>query len=281
VDKLKGASATREEIDWNELWKRARLNYTLGQRRVGSAEFWDKRWQRCNSSAERQTDRQERAISKLALEPQYTVLDIGSGPGLMTVPLAKLVKHVTAVDFSPVALAQLQDKAEKEGLGNISCVNKKWEDVDLGQDIEQHDVIIASFCFTILDLKAALLKMNEAAKRAVYIFDAAGKKYWHHSEIWPRLYGEEFVPSPDYIYIVNLLYQMGIYCNVEIWEYEFKQRFSNLDEAVDEWKSNLEINTLEATKIIREYLSERLVREEGDYWAKNNQKVAMIWWEKQ
>jgi len=147
----------------------------LGQRRVGSAEFWDKRWQRCNSSAERQTDRQERAISKLALEPQYTVLDIGSGPGLMTVPLAKLVKHVTAVDFSQVALAQLRDKAEEDGLGNISCVNKKWEDVELGQDIEQHDIIIASFCFTILDLKAALLKMNEAAKRAVYIFDAAEK----------------------------------------------------------------------------------------------------------
>jgi len=74
---------------------------------------------------------------------------------------------------------------------------------------------------------------------------------------------------------------MGIYSNVEIWEYEFKQRFSNLDEAINEWKINLEIDTLEATKTIREYLSERLVWEEGGYWAKNNQKVAMIWWEKQ
>ena len=266
--------------DWNDQWKRARLNYTLGQQRVCSADFWDGRWKRSAESGGAEDGRLQWFISKLNTDPESTILDIGSGPGVLAVPLAKKVKQVTAIDTSTVALKHLEEKAKKEGLNNIKCVGKKWEDIELGKDIKQHDIVVASYSLTMLDLIEALSKMSKAAKRAVYIFEAAGEKYWHYQELWPRLYGEEFVPSPDYIYIVNVLYQMGIYANVEASEYEIRQRFSTIDEAVQQWQENLNVTTLQATQTIRDHLLKTLEKEEDGLWSKRTQKIVAIWWNK-
>jgi len=257
--------------DWNKKWCEARLNYTLGQQRVSSAAFWDTRWKNSDGQGANGADRLQWIISKLSIDPESTILDIGSGPGVLAVPLAKKVKQVTAIDISTVALKHLKERAKREELSNITSIAKKWEDIKLGNDIEQYDVVVASYALTMLDLVAALSKMNQAAKRAVYIFEAAGQKYWHHQELWPRLYGKEFVPSPDYIYIVNVLYQMGIYANVETSEYEVRQRFPTLDEAVEQWQEHLNVTTPQATEIIKGYLSEALEKEEEGLYLKGLQ----------
>ena len=133
----------------------------------------------------------------------------------------------------------------------------------------------------MLDLRKAVSKMNEAARRVVFIFEAAGQKYWQYQELWPKLYSEEFVPSPDYIYIVNVLYQMGIYANVETSEYEFRQQFPTLDEAVRAWQENLNVTTPRATEIIKGYLSKTLEKEEDGLGLKGTQKMVAIWWTKE
>ena len=268
------------EIDWNKRWRESRLNYTLGQQRVCSADFWDRMWKQDGKSGTTENGRLEWIISKARISPEDTVLDVGSGPGVLTLPIARKAKHVTALDMSLVALRNIEEKAKKEGLSNINCINQKWEDIEPGKDVAQYDTIITSYALTMLDLKAALSKMNQIAKRAVYIFEAAGSKYWHFQELWPRLYGEKFVPSPDYIYIVNVLYQMGIFANVETSEYELRQRFSTLDEAVQRWQEKLDITTPEAIGIVRDYLSQTLKKEKGGLYLKDAQKMVAIWWEK-
>ena len=266
--------------DWNKRWREARLNYTLGQQRVSSATFWDTKWKRPDRVREDGADRLQWIISKLNVESRDTILDIGSGSGALAIPLAKKAKQVTAIDISVVALKHLGMRAKKERLSNIACIAKRWEDVELGTDIKQYDVVVASYALTMLDLTAALSKMNQVAKRAVYIFEAAGQKYHHHQELWPKLYGEEFTLSPDYIYIVNLLYQMGIYANVDTSEYELIQRYTTLDEAVQQWEENLYVTKPQAGDIIRDYLCKNLVREEDGLCLKETQKMVAIWWNK-
>jgi len=268
------------EEDWNKRWREARLNYTLGQQRVSSDAFWDTRWKSSNELGEDKTGRLQWAISKLHVEPKDTILDIGSGPGVMAVPLAEKAKQVTAIDISTVALKHLEERVKKKGLSNITCIAKKWEDIELGKDIKQHDIVVASYALTMLDLTEALSKMNKVAKRAVYIFEAAGQKYWHYRALWPKVYGQEFVFSPDYIYIVNVLYQMGIYANVETSEYELRERFSTLEEAVKQWQKNLNVTTPQATEIIRDYFRKTLNKEEDGWCFKYSQKMALIWWNK-
>lgn len=270
-----------EDFDWNGMWKELMQNASWSRRRRGGdmIKFWDKRAKHYNDSM-KHNNHAERIITKLDFNPECTVLDIGSGPGTLAIPLAKMTKYVTAVDPSSGMLACLKENAVSEGLKNITCINKKWEDVKIGTDIAEHDIVLASHSLTMLDIKEAVSKMNDVAKRYVYIFAFAGAQIWDYNTLWPKLYGEKYQPGPDYLYLYSALYEMGIYANVEITNSEYKQHFSSLDEAVEQWKENLAVSSPEAEDVIRSHLSENLIEEDGELWSKREMRSATIWWQK-
>lgn len=266
-----------EEIDWNKRWMEVTENASWRKRRGDMTEFWNKRSRRYSESL-KHNDRSMQMISKLDIDPESTVLDIGAGPGTLTIPLAKIVKHVTVVEPSSGMLACLRANATDDGLTNITCINRKWEDANPGADLDEYDVVIASYSLAMLDMKAALSKMNRVARRSVYLFTFAGGRAWYYNELWPSLYNEEYRAAPDYIYIYNILYGMGIYADVEITDTEYIERFSSMDEAVEQWVENLSSTTREAAEVIRSYLSENLVQEDGAFWSKHEMKGAMVHW---
>jgi SAM-dependent methyltransferase len=227
------------------MWKELMQNASWSRRRRGGdmIEFWDKRARRYSESM-KHNNHADRIIAKLDIDPECTVLDIGSGPGTFAIPLAKMVQHVTAIDPSNEMLACLKENAVTEGLKNITCINKKWEDVAIGTDIVEHDIVLASYSLAMLDLKEALSKMNDVAKRYVYIFTFAGTQMWDYNTLWPKIYGEEYQPGPDYIYLYSVLYGMGI------------------------------------EEMIKSHLSETLIEEDGVLWSKRETRSAMIWWRK-
>jgi len=266
-------------IDWNKMWMEAMENASMRTRRGDMTEFWDKRARRfCQSIKD--DERPAQIISKLDIDPKCTVLDIGAGPGTLTIPLAKIVKHVTVVEPSGGMLACLEENAANEGLENITCINRKWEDVHPGEELDEYDVVIASYSLSMMDMATALLKMNTVARQSVHLFTFAGDRMWDYTELWPKLHGEEYRAGPDYIYLYNILYQIGIRADVEISTTEHKQRFSNMEEAVEQWKENLGISTPEAEDVIRLYLTAKLVREDGSLWSINTMKAASICWRK-
>jgi len=62
-------------------------------------------------------------VEQLALQPGMRVLDVGCGPGRLTVPMAKKVGpqgEVVAIDIQPRMLARAQEKARQAGLHNVS-----------------------------------------------------------------------------------------------------------------------------------------------------------------
>ena len=68
------------------------------------------------------TNRAASIIGKLDLAPGMAVLDVGCGPGRLTVPLAQAVGPdggVAAMDLQPGMLARARKKAQAAGLGNI------------------------------------------------------------------------------------------------------------------------------------------------------------------
>jgi len=52
-------------------------------------------------------------LNRIEVKPEWTVLDIGCGPGTLTVPLAKKVKSITALDISSEMLKFLKINADK------------------------------------------------------------------------------------------------------------------------------------------------------------------------
>ena len=273
-------------INWNELRKAI---ISEGRKRRGHekpGEMWDKRAEEFNRSTKERSERTERQVASLKLDPDSTVLDVGAGTGRLSVPMAKIAKQVTAVDQSAGMLSYLQDNMAQEGLSNYRAIQKRWEDVELGVDIEPHDVVVASHSLGMFDLQEALAKMDEAAKRRVVIFTAAGKWFFDdfEEELWERVYDRP--PRrhggfrSDYMLLYNILHDMGIFANVEIKDAEHVQRYQSLDEAVERWEARREIPA-ENESILREYLAKNLEDENGGGLVfRRRTKSAMIWWDK-
>ncbi|GGK08523.1 methyltransferase type 11 [Lentibacillus kapialis] len=74
----------------------------------------------------------EKIIDHLKVSNDDTVADLGAGPGLFSIPLARLTERdVYAVDIEPEMLERLQQNAEKEDIGNIQTVVSDLENVNL------------------------------------------------------------------------------------------------------------------------------------------------------
>jgi ArsR family transcriptional regulator len=78
----------------------------------------------------------------LQLVPRGRYADLGIGDGLLTLMLAEVAEHVTAVDISPEMLNQLCTRAAAKGIHNIEAVEGEIEDLPLPD--ASHDVVVMS-----------------------------------------------------------------------------------------------------------------------------------------
>jgi ubiquinone/menaquinone biosynthesis C-methylase UbiE/DNA-binding transcriptional ArsR family regulator len=71
------------------------------------------------------------ARALLQLVPVGRCADLGVGDGLLTMLLAEVAEHVTAVDISQEMLGQLRTRAEKRGLDNLETLEADLHDLPL------------------------------------------------------------------------------------------------------------------------------------------------------
>jgi len=197
------------DIDFNALWQEARRQKSWSGK---SRADWNKK-ARAFAKRTSHSDYADIFVDRMHPAPEWTVLDVGSGPGTLTLPLARRVKKVTAMDYSSQMLAILKQQAEKEKLVNIETVEAAWEDDWQEIGIKTHDAVIASRSLAVDNLAAALAKMNQWARKAVFVTDRVGATPFDPEAF--AAVGREFSPGPDYIYTVNILYQLGIHAKVD------------------------------------------------------------------
>lgn len=75
---------------------------------------------------------------------EHTVLDVGSGTGLLALGIAPLVDTVWAMDISPAMCDYLRTKAESAGLENIKVAVASAVSLPLVED--SVDVVISNYC---------------------------------------------------------------------------------------------------------------------------------------
>jgi len=249
---------TLKDIDWNLLWQAARKEKSWKSK---NAVDWDR-----NAEAfARRTAHSiynQMFIDLLQPEPDWSVLDIGCGPGTLSIPLAKRVRHVSALDFSPKMLQIIREHTLKEGITNIALHKLSWEDDWDAKGLEVHDVAIASRSLGVTDLRAALDKLNRFAGRAAALTDKVG-----HGPFDPDAFaavGRKLKTGPDYIYTVNMLYQMGIHATVRFIRLDKAHIYSTLPEAVDNYSWMFRDLTAGEKKRLKQYVASIAFETEDD-----------------
>jgi SAM-dependent methyltransferase len=252
-------------IDWNRLWLESRSERTWQGK---TPEDWNQRaggFARRNASSQYATE----FLRRLDLRPEMTVLDMGCGPGTLAIPLAGRVKQVTAVDFSTAMLDRLAERAAGAGITNIEIINGSWEDDWSSLGIGGYDLVIASRSLSVDDLQGALVKLNNCAREQVVIGDRVG-----NGPFDPALFqavGREFVPGPDYIYTVNILYQLGIHARVDFIEIPEPKTFESREAAIDSCAWMLHRMTAGEQEALARYFDEVLKRNADRTWSMKGQ----------
>lgn len=208
----------------------------------------------------------ERRVDGFNLDPSCSVLDIGSGPGTLAIPLAKKVKQVTAVEPSIAMIGHLKRHIEDENISNLNIFHSTWEAIRT-EEVEAHDIVIASYSLAMQDIKAAIVKMNQIATRRVYLYWFAGLPTWERikMDLYPKIFGREYIPGPKCDILYNVLYGMGLYPDVTVLEEtSFPRIYSNMEDAIEGIRGMLNLSENEHDHIIRKYIIDQFEEIDGE-----------------
>jgi SAM-dependent methyltransferase len=135
---------------------------------------------------------QELPVLEALLEPGDTWLDIGAGGGRLTIPLARQVRRVIAIEPSAAMRTTLGASAVEAGLANIEVLADPWPTAVASGDV----ALCAHAIYDIADLGPWVEAMEQAAARlcVVALYDRARGHAW--GEVFQAVHGEPMAALP-------------------------------------------------------------------------------------
>ena len=272
--------------DWNEIWKERQKRHESSKHFNDPSHNWNKREnaERYDSTSRSEyDDRVKTTITGLDITKNSCVLDIGAGPGTLAIPLAPLVKEITSVEPGGGMVDILKERMKKDGITNITALRKRWEDIDPAHDLTgQYDVVIASLSLTMEDIRLALQKMDAVSRGYVYLFWFVDMPFWEkmYADLWEPLHGSEYHPGPKADCLFGVLYQLGIYANVEMLPLKKEYRFATPDEMTAFFRRRFNVTIPKQEQVLDNYLKP-LIRKTGpEIVISGDSTFAKIWWRK-
>ncbi len=274
-------------INWDTMW-REEYGESQWRNKSSSKELWDSRAEKFNKSVSTppndapgdRKDYVDNVLARMEVKPDWTVLDIGCGPGTLAIPLAKKAKSVTGLDVSSEMLKYLKMNAETNGLNNLKYINASWQDAFTSGQVKPHDVVVASRSLMPLNMQDTLASVNAIAGRAAYITYPVV----HLSFDWEayKAIGRNRKKNPPYIYMLNMLYQMGIQANLEILESRITMRYANIDEGMKDVQWRTDPLTADEQIKLRQWLEDKFAGQQDRPLTYNGYSLwALIWWKKE
>ena len=260
-------------IDWQLLMQMA---YPPA---MGQAPMWDGFARRYDGYARLSQAYVAAQLNIMALRVGETLLDVGAGPGRLSIPAAVQGAKVTALDVSSEMLGVLRHNAEQAGVAGISTLNLAWEDVRPGDNLQVHDVVLLSRSPAMNDLP----KVDALARRAAYVMVYCGRSLKSfHDEL---LAGIEAAPAhstrpglPAHMLVFNQLIDMGIEAHVDYLDDGFNQWFAS-EEALLAELAWLELPAGSEARL-RCNLAPWLRADNGGIRLQMESRTAVVWWHK-
>ena len=259
------------DVDWVKFWGE-RLENKINKDWDKAATGFYKRT--------RKDDYQDALFDKLILDKNDTVLDVGCGEGSITIPIAKKVKKVIGVDSSPKMLEYLEKRAIENDVENIETILKPIEEITY-EDIGDVDVVVCSRSLNgIIPIDKTLEELNKIANKYVFItiFGPENKKIEKDFENEIGIKTEDF---PDYNYFFNIMFNLGIYANIERFDLNNYREYDSIDEAAGNGKFRTDLYNDNEKELLKEYLKRVLTYNEETekyYNVKDKADWILIWW---
>jgi len=207
------------------------------------------------------------------------VLDVGAGSGRFALALAPLAKQIIAVEPNAAMLDYLRRDAQSLNLTNISYSQNTWQEAPA--DLQADIVICSHVLYPIRDIVLFLAKLQHAARQACYIYMRATPIDALTAPLWKHFHGDDRRYPPGYIHALDILYEMGIYANVEVVSLPASLRYPSLDVAVEELAEQLILPDDDKTRDeLRALLTGWLVERDGMLTPPPQQDMmcAILWW---
>lgn len=229
-------------------------------------------------------------VNSLILNESDTVLDVGCGIGRLTVPIAKKVSKVTALDIADEMLHVCKKNVEEAGLENVTIINSDWNEIEIDKDIAKHDVAFSSRSVGLYDI----IKLNNVAKKYAYLLsfsqyptlrDVQMEMLTNINDIKKREVDHVKQRMFGYNVIFNMLYDLGIDPMVKVVEDGFEKFYESKEDAYNDLKyvtvelgDDYELSP-EEEEIFQRNIDQYLTFEDGKYRFLRTTKTFIIGWE--
>lgn len=156
--------------------------------RIATIQYWDtyarwyKLWMEHNNYHERIIE-----VLTIMAEPEWKVLDVGAGNGVLSMPLCAIGSDVTALEPSKGMRSLLFEETCRRGIDWIKVDERRWEDVPYNQ-LNGYDLIMAcnSLHLTQTGFTGALKKIFQAGPENVFVVTELGlpeiNLRWHYGD---------------------------------------------------------------------------------------------------
>jgi 2-polyprenyl-3-methyl-5-hydroxy-6-metoxy-1,4-benzoquinol methylase len=227
----------------------------------------------------RRTDDVE--VNRLAQEvtPATTLLDVGAGAGRFALPLALRCKHVTAVEPSPSMGETLRHLAAEAGIENVTIVASPWDEAE----VEPADVVLsAHVIYAIEDIGAFVMKLAVHARQRVCMPTFMRPPRARYAPFWPWVHGEDKQELPGAAELMQVLWELGIYPNLEMYAPIPFRPFRDWQRALDALRPRLCVTPdTEQDVRLQQAMRELLVETSAGYVIKGLPpgRLALISWQ--
>lgn len=200
---------------------------------------WDKSADMYNLMAGMERSYTYNQINCFPTSPEDTVLDIGCGPGRISVLMAMRSKKVTSIDSSKKMLEHCVNNAKNAGVTNLEPILMDWNDDNACQKLPKHDIVIASRSVGMKDI----IKLNRFANKYCVLIA------WANSPCIPDIINDLFAGTSGvmqshenillhdrrlgYNISFNMVYDLGFDPNISIVTDGFTRDFESRKVAYD------------------------------------------------
>ncbi len=231
------------------------MEKTAVLKRTRTVEFWDgyAKWYKLWIEHSYYHDRIIETLMN-NVKPDWKILDIGAGNGILSFPLCAIGCDVRAVEPSKGMRSLLYEEASKRGIDWIKVDERKWEEIGYNY-FRGYDLLIAchSLHSTQMGFEDALLKMFKLQPTHVLVVTETNlpeiKIKWQYGDYQMLFANNYLIENPFAYHSIDEVF--------EHWEFERGRRLSSAE---------------------KQEISSKLSFRDGHMWIDDKTDTGMYWW---